>query len=406
MTIAAIIAEFNPFHNGHSHLIKEVREKCKADYIVAIMSGDFVQRGAPAVCNKYLRAEMAVKSGVDAVFELPVIYATSAAPDFAFGGVSMAHNMGCCDILAFGSECGDCKFLQDAANLLSEETAEFKAKLTSALKMGLSYPAAISAVVFETMNESAELLKSPNNTLGIEYLKALKVLNSTIRPFTIKRHLTSHHEADFIEDKETGIFYTGASHIRDILKKNEDTDILRKCMPASAADLFLNEINKCLPVISDDFSLPLSLMLEKMTSDDVRGLTGNSDSKAKLAKNLSTFERFSELRKDLKDKSLTENTVGRLLVHALLEIYDKDIDREKGAAYLRLLAMNKAASPLLKKIKETTAIPIITKTADFDIDSCPMLQKDIYASNLYNKVVSEKFDCRYTNDIIHSPKIV
>ncbi|MCR5585179.1 MAG: nucleotidyltransferase family protein [Lachnospiraceae bacterium] len=406
MKIASVIAEFNPFHNGHAHLVQKTKEECGADYVVAFMSGDFVQRGAPAICDKFTRAEAAVKCGVDAVFELPVVYATGAAPDFAFGGVSMAENMGCCDFLAFGSECGDLDTLQKAAILISEETEEFKEKLMTALKKGLSYPAAISSVVSKTLKADENPLRAPNNTLGIEYLKALKLLNSKITPFTIQRHLSSYHENGLVTDKETGISYTGATYLRNVLTGSEETETLRRSMPEEAFETIFSEFKKSFPVVPDDFTLPLSLMLEKMTAEEVDSLTGNIDSKSKLKKNLLTFEKFTSLRSDLHDKSLTESAAGRLLTHALLGIYDKDVDRETGVKYLRLLAMNKDASPLLKKIKETSSIPLITKMADFDISKYPMLMKDVYASNLYQKVVSEKFGLPYKNDIIHSPVIV
>ena len=406
MKTAAVIAEFNPFHNGHAHLIKEIRERSDADFVVAFMSGDFVQRGTPALCDKFLRAEAAVRCGVDAVFELPVVYSTGAAPDFAFGGVSMAEHMGCCDLLAFGSECGDLEALQKAAVLLSEETEEFKKKLEQALKKGLSYPAGIASVVSEVMSEGSRLLRFPNNTLAIEYLKSLKKMNSKIVPFTIPRHLTSHHEENMIKDEETGLFYTGASYIRNAIASGIITEDLKRSMPEMSSDLLFTNLNIQLPVVPDDFSLPLSLMLEQMSSEDVDGLTGNSDSKAKLKKNLLTFGKFTGLRSSLRNRSLTENAAGRLLIHALLGIYDKDVDRETGVKYLRLLAMNKAASPLLKKLKETASVPLITKMADFAIEECPMLMKDVYASDLYQKVVSEKFNLPYKNDIVRSPVIV
>ncbi len=406
MKIASVIAEFNPFHNGHAHLVKEIKEKCGADHVVAFMSGDFVQRGAPAFCDKFLRAEAAVRCGVDAVFELPVVYATGAAPDFAFGGVSMAEHMGCCDLLAFGSECGDLEAMKKAAVLISEETEDFKANLMAALKKGLSYPAAISSVVSKTLKDEGRLLREPNNTLGIEYLKSLRRLGSNIIPFTIPRHLSSHHEDGLVKDETNGLSFTGASYIRKALIHGMDPDLLKECMPEASSELIASNFQKTLPVVPDDFSLPLSLMLEQMTPEEVDGLTGNSDSKAKLKKNLQSYEKFTSLRSDLKDRSLTENAAGRLLTHVLLGIYDKDVDRETGAKYLRLLAMNKEASPLLKKIKETSAIPLITKMADFDLKECPMLMKDVYASNLYQKVVSQKYGIPYKNDIIHSPVIV
>ena len=405
MKVASIIAEFNPFHNGHMYLVNEVREKCRADYVVAFMSGDFVQRGAPAVCDKFLRAEIAVKCGVDAVFELPVVYASSAAPDFAFGGVSLVNGLGCSDLLAFGSECGDLEALKKASDLLSDETPEFKAELTAALKSGLSYPSAVSKAASAFASEVSDILATPNNTLGIEYLKALKKTGSVVSPFTLKRHISSHDGTGPLTDSNTGLSYTGASYIRKHMLADEKQNELSKCIPNAAAELIRKNLSKQLPVSENDFTLPLSLLLSSMSEEEINALPGNADTKAKLKKYRGEFLSFEELKNRIKDKSMTETAAGRLLIHALLKIKDTDTDRVTGASYLRLLAMNRSASPLLKKIKETAALPLITKMADFDSDSCPMLKKDIYASDLYCKVVKEKFGISFKNDIIRSPFI-
>ncbi len=405
MKVASIIAEFNPFHNGHMYLVNEIREKCNADYVVAVMSGDFVQRGAPAVCDKFLRAEIAVKCGVDAVFELPCVYSTSAAPDFAFGGVTAVNALGCTDILAFGSECGDLELLRKATDLLSDETPEFKAELNAALRSGLSYPAAVSKAASAVAPEISDILADPNNTLGIEYLKALKKTASSVLPFTVKRHISSHSEAVLLKDGTTGLSYTGASYIRKHMLKEGKTEELFECVPKAAFKVLSDEHLKQLPISENDFTLPLSLLLSSMTEEEIDDLSGNNDAKAKLKKTMREYLTFEELRNRIKDRSLTETAAGRLLVHALLGIKDSDTDRVAGVSYLRLLAMNRSASPLLKKIKETAKVPLITKMADFDLGSCPMLAKDVYASDLYCKILSEKYGCAFKNDIIRSPYI-
>ena len=405
MKTAAIIAEFNPYHYGHERLTIETRA-LGADLIVAFMSGDFVQRGDPAVCDKYLRAEAAVKRGVDVVFELPTVYATAAAPDFAFGGVALAHKTGCIDSLVFGSECGDIDLLQRAAELISDETTEFKEILNLELRNGLSYPAALSKAACELDPELGALLRKPNNTLAIEYIKALKKLNSNITPFTIPRYLTDHAANEMKKDPENGLFYASAMLIRKTLSNGLDDEVLSTFLPPSTWEIVVENSGKCLPISSDDFSMPLQLILDRLSDNDISLLPGTRDSKAKLLKYRNEQNTFSSLKDKIKDKSLTEASAGRLLIHALLDIKDSDIDRTTGPSYLRLLAMNKNASPLLKAIKQNASIPIITKAADFDIDSCPMLQKDISASNLYERVVSNKFGKKYVNDIAHSPVIV
>ncbi len=406
MKIAAIIAEFNPFHNGHAYLINETREKCKADCVVAFMSGDFVQRGIPAVCDKFTRAEIAVKCGVDAVFELPVVYSSSAAPDFAFGGVSLAAALGCTDILAFGSESGSLDDLRKASDLLLTESPEFKERLNSCLKNGLSYPAAAAQAAGITDPSVEELLKSPNNTLGIEYIKAIKKIGHDMECFTIPRRLSLHDSNKLINDEDSGSSYTSASFIRNTLLKQNDNEALKKCVPSVAAEILGSLLDKEFPVVSKDFDLPLSVILYNMTNDEIDALTANSASKAKLKKYRKNFLDPDALKALIADRSLTEAAAGRLLAHAMLGIKDSDIDRVSGARYLRLLAMKGTSSELLKKIKETSKVPLITKMADFDIEGCPMLQKDIYASDLYSKIRSTKYGLPYVSDIARSPVIV
>ncbi|MCR5822980.1 MAG: nucleotidyltransferase family protein [Lachnospiraceae bacterium] len=406
MKIAAVIAEFNPFHNGHAHLIREIREKCDADYVVAIISGDFVQRGIPAVCDKFTRSEAAVRCGVDAVFELPAVFASSAAPDFSFGGVSAVNAMNCIDVLGFGSECGDISRLQKAADLLSNETPGFKESLKAAMKEGLSYPAALSEAATTKDPSLKALLRDPNNTLAIEYIKALKKLDSPILPYTVPRHLSAHGEEKILKDSENGLSYTGATYIRNCLLDIERSEELKACVPEGCSSILLPRLNREFPVRAEDFSLPLSVMLEKMTEDEITALPGNPSLKEKLKKHRKEFLSFTDLKLLLRDKSVTDAAVSRFLIHALLSLKETDIDRTSGTSYLRLLAMKKEASPLLKQIKEKASVPVITKMADFDIDACTMLQKDICAADLYEKVRAAKFGTLYKNDIIHSPVIV
>ncbi len=406
MKIAAVIAEFNPFHNGHAYLINEIREKEGADYVAAFMSGDFVQRGAPALCNKFLRAEAAVRSGVDAVFELPAVYASSAAPDFAFGGVSMANSLGCTDILAFGSECGNIDSLTEVADIMLNEPEEYKTLLNRALKNGSSYPAAVSKALKETFPDLGRLTDHPNNTLGIEYIKALKRSGSSVTPVTFPRYLTSHKQNELVKDKKTGICYSGASFIRKCLTENDPDKSFLKAVPSWFSNVVDNSPDVFFPMRSDDFSYPLFIMLEAMKPSDIDSLLGNPDLKAKLKKHIRSYMSFDDLKNKLKDKNFTDTTAGRLLIHALLNIADTDVNRSEGVSYLRLLAMSRQASPLLRKIKENSSVPVITKMADHDIAKNPMLLKDIYASDLYEKTVSAKYGCIYKNDIIRSPIIV
>ena len=182
MNTIGIIAEFNPFHNGHLHLIESCRQSLHADRVVVIMSGDFVQRGAPSVVDKFTRTRMALECGVDAVIELPVYYALSSAEFFAQGAVSILDKLGCIDYLCFGSECGDLSLLTDAARILNSEPDSFKDILGKELKNGVSYAAARETALLACLGCSVEseesaksVLSEPNNILGVEYISASNI---------------------------------------------------------------------------------------------------------------------------------------------------------------------------------------------------------------------------------------
>ncbi|MEF2771025.1 MAG: nucleotidyltransferase family protein, partial [Blautia caecimuris] len=206
MNVTGIIAEYNPFHLGHLHQIAYVREKLNSDYIIVAMSGDFVQRGTPALLSKYIRAEAALLCGADLVLELPVQVSSASAEFFAGGAVSLLNGSGVVDQLCFGSEEGSVEGMQLAARILNEEPQGFRDLLKNSLKQGMSFPAARSQALGKylcTLHSLSEknlsafsdtLLSSPNNILGIEYCRALLRLNSTIKPVTLKREGSGYHD--------------------------------------------------------------------------------------------------------------------------------------------------------------------------------------------------------------------
>ena len=189
MKTVGIIAEFNPLHNGHKYLLDEAKRLSGADFCIVVMSGNFVQRGSPALLDKYTRTQMALLNGVDLVIELPVIYATASAEYFARGAVRLLDKLGVVDIITFGSECGNIELLKKAATELTEETPDFKKNLQDNLKKGLSFPKARSQAIGKQGDGS-----EPNNILGIEYIKALNYWDSSITPTTIERKGSGYHD--------------------------------------------------------------------------------------------------------------------------------------------------------------------------------------------------------------------
>ena len=196
MKITGLITEYNPFHNGHLYHIKKAKEITGADAVIVIMSGNFVQRGAPAIMPKRLRTEIALNAGVSLVIELPVCYATGSAEYFASGAISILDSLGCIDSICFGSECGDYKKLEHIAKILADEPEAYRLSLKNQLKTGLSFPKARQNGLKEYSKDDSldEILEHPNNILGIEYVKALYLQKSPIKAYTIKRIVSDYHD--------------------------------------------------------------------------------------------------------------------------------------------------------------------------------------------------------------------
>lgn len=422
MTIAAIIAEYNPFHNGHEYMIQKAKEETGADYVIAAMSGDFTQRGIPGIADKHTRAKMAVSCGADAVFELPVRFATAGAEFFATGAVSLFSSLSCVDYLAFGSECGNLSDFSKATELLLNEPKEFKNTIQKHLRQGSSYPKAFSMAILENSYEvSSELLESPNNLLGLEYMKALKKLASAIKPHTISRTGTGYHDSHTTFSKDSGTLIASASAIRSALTSNTGTiSLAQPLLPADAYRVFAESYGVTAPVTLDDFSLLLSTRIAAETKETLASFL---DVPKELADRIyhfrDEFMTFTDLISAIKHKQFTYARINRALLHILLGL--KEIETvsktktptdvpEPLVPYARLLAMKKSASPLMKEIKEHSQIPVITKPADarraLQEDALAMFLEDVSAADLYNRIVSSKFGTPFVTDMKHSIELV
>lgn len=416
MKIAAVIAEYNPFHNGHLYLTEQIKKETGADYVIAVMSGNFMERGFPAFTNKFDRAKMAVLGGVDAVFELPVLYAASSAERFARGSVSLLDSLGCIDILGFGSECGEIAELENAAEFLLSESDDYKKKLKQFQKLGFSYPHALGKAAATSAKEhgfSPDLLKTPNNLLAVEYIKALKRLDSSITPYTVSRIGTGYHDTKTVTDAATKRSYASASALRKLLSSETGSiaDAATLVPPAVYKEIAAG-YGKTLPVTLDDFSLLLSYRLSMENKESLAGYLDVSDELAnRICGFQSEFHTFTELIEAIKHKQMTFARINRALTHVLLGISD-DLLRTCGTKtpYARLLAMRKTSSPLLREIKAHSEIPVITKPADakqvLDKNAMRLFTLDNETADLYSKVVSAKYHSAYKNDIRHSVELI
>lgn len=410
MKTVGIIAEYNPFHDGHHYQLQYVRERLQADYIIIAMSGDFVQRGEPAVYDKYTRARMVLQAGADLVLELPSCFAVSSAEDFAACGVSLLDQLGVINTLCFGSELGTCDALKRAAEILVNENQDFSSRIQDLLRQGLSYPQARSRAAGEQFADPAidweSILSSPNNILGIEYLKALHRRNSPIEPATLHRKGQAYQETRL---SSTAAF-ASASAIRAALADGHFDKALAH-MP------FPELSNQEIPAIfSDDISALMNAKLLELYEHKV-DLTCYADVSPDLAdriyRQVLDFASFHDRILSLKTRQYTYTRISRALLHILLDVTDQQIALGRSldyAPYARVLGFRREASPLLKEIKLRSKIPMITKTADagnilFE-ESRRLLQQDFFCSHFYQLLQQQKGGFRPLNEYTHSVVIL
>ena len=261
MKITGIVAEYNPFHNGHAYQIKKAREVTGCDYCIAVISGDFVQRGEVAVFSKYLRTKMALLCGADLVLEIPSIFAVSSAEDFAAGAVALLDQLGVVTHLCFGSEMGESERFMETAAILADEPDSFSTKLKEGLSEGLSWPQArVRALEAEGISDLGNFLETPNNLLGVEYCKALIRQKSPIQPITILRKGNGYHSQDL-----TGELASASAIRREIFKEEPDFSILLSQVPDEIRSLFKAEV----PLQPEDLSDLLNYRLLTLKRDGI-----------------------------------------------------------------------------------------------------------------------------------------
>ncbi len=385
MKTMAIVCEYNPFHNGHAHQISQHRTQYGVDCVIAVMSGNFVQRGAPAICDKWTRAEMALLGGCDLVLELPTVFATQSAERFAFGAVQLIDRLGLVNYLSFGSECGDISILKKAACALLKP--DFNEQVSAILKSGISYPAAREQVMSDLLGkEYGALLSEPNNLLAIEYLKSLMLLKSNIEPVTLTRTV-GHHDTD------NNDIFCSATHLRALIEQGKD---ISSFIPSDSLLVLEKAIkNGKAPADISKLDTVITYLLRTLSEDKLRMLPDVSEGIEKrfieAAKSENTFLKISE---GVKTKRYTKTRIDRTIIHMLLSI-NKDI-ANSAPEYFRVLAANSVGTAFLKSIKEND-YPIITKTANAVLPSKNaenMFNIDCRATDIYSMLYPDnKFNC-------------
>lgn len=408
MKVVGIVAEYNPFHNGHKYQMDTVRKETGADYVIVAMSGNFLQRGVPALCDKYIRTEMALQCGADLVIEIPTLWATASAEYYAHAGVALLASTGVVTHLAFGAETDDLDALRQIASILKEEPDVYRAVLANSIRTGNSFPVArknalITSLPLFPAEKMDELLDNPNNILALEYLKAMPY---SIEPILIKREGAGYH------DTQIDTVLPSASAIRETIFGDADMDAISNAMPKEAFTLLKNAY-KCNQLLTtNDFSEALGYSLLSQIHNGFASYADcNQDFSNKIKNALNDYVFFEDFIDTLKTKDMTYTRVNRCLLHILLDIkqHDYSIGRAIGyAPYIRLLGFKNASSSLLSEIKREASIPIISKAADantlLDYETNKFFDKDVFASNLYYQHVARKAGVKpkneFTNQII------
>lgn len=428
MKTVGVITEFNPFHNGHEYFLRKAKEITGADYAVAIMSGDFVQRGVPAIFDKYKRTRAALANSADLVLELPTIFATASAESFARGAVSILNSLGVVDYLCFGCETDDFPILTKAASILTKEPASFQEQLKEDLANGLSYPVARSNALCACMEEEdkdhlSSVFAAPNNILALEYLKSLKVLDSQIIPMPILRQGTGFHSEELIPP------FASATALRKVICNHTNTvctatilsnatpfleqtalQALDSFIPTSALDAFgIDEtINSCTPVFDDALSLPLHYRLLSLVNEGA-DLTAFYDVSSTLANRifnrLPEYKSYSQFANLCKTKESTQAAINRGLLHILLNIKKSDLEiaySQKHYPYVRMLGCKIEATSLLSEIKKAASLEFIAKPSQapsvLNEEQLRLWNLDIHCAHVYQSLLTNVYGTEFVHE--------
>ena len=388
--VLGIVCEYNPFHNGLIYHIIQSKKLTGADYTIAIMTGNFAQRGDDSLVDKWSKAEMALLAGVDLVIELPVIYSVSSAENFAEGAVKILNSLKIVDNISFGSETKDINLLDRIAEVLHNEPKEFQTLLSHELSKGISYPKARENALMMYLNDVrrfANVLSSPNNILGIEYLKALRKTKSNILPVCIPRVGAGHNDTTYSKN------IASATTVRNLVNTNKyDSLEFKRLVPLTTGSILSENIKKG-HIISGlhVFEKEIIYTLRRMSILEIANLPDVSEGlEYKIKQAANSCNSLIEFYNIVSSKRYTQTRISRILVYALLGITRKDMQLSKSISpYVRVLGFNNAGKKILSMISEANPkLPLITSMKKFEESNKnknlqAMLAKDIWATDVY-----------------------
>ena len=405
--IVGIIAEYNPFHNGHYYHIQKTKEITNADSVIAVISGNFTQRGEPSIINKWSKAYMAICGGADLVIELPTIYAISSAENFAQGAIKILDSLRVVNSVSFGAEARELSTLNNIANVLCEEPKQYINILSHELDKGISYAKARENAILMYLNDIkryANILNCPNNILAIEYLKAIKKLRSNIEPVMVQRKNVYYNDDRIVDE------FASSTAIRKLLLER-DYENIQKVIPRSSYKILANDYNNMGPVLGlKAFEKEIVYVLRRMKTEDIARLPDVSEGLEYSIKNaVNNYNTIEEIIDSIKSKRYTQTRIQRILLYALLGIDKQLMDSSKKIMpYVRVLGFTQKGKAILSEISRANPkLKIITSVKRFEETENnkqlkTLLEIDKYATDVYTEAYTgeSKANLDYTHNLI------
>jgi len=397
LNISGIVVEYNPMHNGHLHHLELCRKATGADGIVAVMSGNFVQRGTPAIIDKWTRTRHALENGVDLVLELPVLYSLSSAEFFASGAVGILDSLGIISSLCFGSEYTEVEKMLEISSFLLQEPKEYKEALKMHLDSGVGFPTARSLSLEGSLKELTGYLGASNSILGIEYCKSLLRLKSSIKPIAVQRVGSIYTDTELCRE------FSSATSIRDHLRNNRSMDALKPQIPENVF-LALQQLK----LHGHDFSESSAMLpyiryrcfTEKRALKNLPDVTEGLENR--IFRAAASAADFEELINSVKTKRYTYSRICRIMTQFFIgfDQFNTSSMRKKTPQYARVLGFNKKGAEILREAKKKSDIPIITKVKENKFET---LDLELQASRAYSLVNP---NLKFNEDFYRSPVMI
>lgn len=400
MKVLGVVCEYNPFHNGHKYLIEKAKELTGADFVIAIMSGNFTQSGNIAIYDKFTRAKLAIDNGLDLVIELPCIFAISSASYFASKAIQILDALNIVDYICFGCEDNNLTLLQNISNTIINKEENIWNDTKNFLDTGISFAnARENALKNYLSSEEVNIASKSNNILAIEYLKELKRLNSKISPIAIKREGADFNSVSLNKDN-----FISATAIRNYIFENKEKNLsyLKKYVPNNVLEV----INNTNAIFNDDFFNFLKFRILDLTKNELQDINEVTEGlENKIIKSISTSYTYNDFIKNIKSKRYQMSKIKRILLNILLNITKEDFNLifNSNSLYAHILNVSDAFKSNIGYITKKSSIPIIINKKDFDNIKDDLIKKsisyDLYASNLYSLIKKEALNKDFTNKI-------